>query len=115
VPVTVIDASGAEDRDQQLVDQLVEAGYELSEPGEPSEEVLPGTQLHYAMGWQGAAEQLADELGIPESQIAYGEDLLSGVSLTVGEDFAEGEAMQLDSDVPEQYSGQTAEQFTCQQ
>lgn len=115
VPVTVIDASGAEDRDQQLVDQLVEAGYELSELGEPSEEVLPGTQLHYAMGWQGAAEQLADELGIPESQIAYGEDLLSGVSLTVGEDFAEGEAMQLDSEVPEQYNGQTAEQFTCQQ
>lgn len=115
VPVTVNNASGAEDRDQELVDRLGEAGYDLAELGEQSEEDLPGTQLHYAMGWQGAAEQVADELGIPESQIAPGDDLLSGLSLTVGEDFAQGETMDVDAEVPDEYSGQTAEQFTCQQ
>ena len=115
VPVTVINASGAEARDQELVDLLGDAGYELAELGEQSEEDLPGTQLHYALGWEGAAEQIADELGIPDSQIAHSADLASGVSLTVGEDFAEGQTMAVDSEVPEQYSGQTAEQFTCQQ
>lgn len=115
VPVTVNNASGAEDRDQELVDRLGEAGYDLAELGQQSEEDLPGTQLHYAMGWQGAAEQVADELGIPASQIAPGDDLLSGLSLTVGEDFAQGETMAVDAEVPDQYSGQTAEQFTCQQ
>ena len=113
--MTVNNASGAEDRDQELVDRLGEAGYDLAELGEQSEEDLPGTQLHYAMGWQGAAEQVADELGIPESQIAPGDGLLSGLSLTVGEDFAQGETMDVDAEVPDEYSGQTAEQFTCQQ
>ena len=61
------------------------------------------------------AQQVADELGLPESQIAPGDDLLSGLSLTVGEDFAQGETMAVDAEVPDQYSGQTAEQFTCQQ
>ncbi|WP_144794557.1 LCP family protein [Kocuria palustris] len=115
VPVTILDASGADGRGQELAEQLADAGYELAQEGEVLDEDLPGTQLHYAMGWQGAAEQVAEELGIPGSQIAHSPDLAGGVSLTVGEDFAEGETMEVDSEVPGQFSGQTAEQFTCQQ
>lgn len=115
VPVQVIDASGAQDRGREIVELLAGAGYTAAAQGAPAEERLPGTQLGYAMGWQGAAEQIAEELGIPQSQLVLAPELVSGVSLTVGEDFAEGQRMQVDTEVPSELSGQTAEQYTCQQ
>lgn len=115
VPVQVVDASGAQERGAEVVELLAGAGYTAAAEGAPAGEQLPGTQLGYAMGWQGAAEQVAEELGIPESQLVYDPELVSGVSLTVGEDFAEGERMQVDTEVPSELSGQTAEQYTCQQ
>lgn len=115
IPIEVVDASDTSGRAQEIMEVLADAGYTQSTQGQDSSEILPGTQILYGPGWQSAAQQVADELGIPQAQLVAAGDTETSVQLLIGEDFTEGERMSVDSSVPEGLSGQTAEQFTCQQ
>lgn len=114
IAIEVVDASDTDGRASELLEVLEEAGYTQASEGD-SIDTLPGTQVFYGPGWQSAAQQVADELGIPSSQVVASGDATTVVQLAIGEDFTSGERMELDSEVPEGLSGQTAEQFTCQQ
>lgn len=115
IPLEVVDASDTNGRAQEVMEILADAGYTQSTEGEDSSEILPGTQVLYGPGWQSAAQQVADELGIPQAQLVAAGDTETSVQLVIGQDFTEGDRMSVDSSVPEGLSGQTAEQFTCQQ
>lgn len=114
IPVEVVDASDTDGRAEDLVKVLQDAGYTQATEGD-SIDSLPGTQVVYGPGWQSAAEQVAEELGIPQGQVIESTDAETVVKLEIGQDFTSGDRMDLDSAVPEGLSGQTAEQFTCQQ
>jgi len=113
VPVTVVDASGAENRDQEIVELLEDAGYAYAERG-PEVTELPGTQVFFGTGWYEAAVQVAELLGVPSSQIVP-TTAIAGVQVSVGQDFTEGDRLDVGSVLPDDLNGQTAEQFTCQQ
>ncbi|WP_047690981.1 LCP family protein [Kocuria sp. ZOR0020] len=115
IPIEVVDASETNGRAKELMKVLEDADYTQTTQGEDSSEVLPGTQILYGPGWQSAAQQVADELGIPQAQLVPAGDPETTVQLVIGQDFTEGDRMSMDSAVPEGLSGQTAEQFTCQQ
>lgn len=115
IPIEVVDASDTSGRAKELMKVLADADYTQTTEGEKSQEILPGTQILYGPGWLSAAKQVADELGIPESQLVAAGDPDTTVQLVIGEDFTSGDRMEMDSSVPQGLSGQTAEQFTCQQ
>ena len=113
VPLTVTNASGAEDRDAEVAEVLEDAGWFPVEGG-PQAAELPGTQVFFGTGWYGAAVEVAEVLSVPSSQIVPTTDV-SGVLVSVGQDFQEGERLDVGSRLPEGLNGQTAEQYTCQE
>ncbi|WP_246179954.1 LCP family protein [Kocuria coralli] len=114
IAIDVVDASDTEGRAADLIEVLSAAGYTQAAEGD-SIDPLPGTQVFYGPGWQSAAQQVAEELGIPSAQVVASGDPATVVQLAIGQDFTSGDRMDLDNTVPEGFSGQTAEQFTCQQ
>lgn len=115
IPIEVVDASDTDGRAQELIKVLAKADYTQTTQGKDAEETLPGTQVFYGPGWQSAAQQVADELGIPHAQVVASGDPDATVQLMIGQDFTSGDRMDSKGAVPRGLSGQTAEQFTCQQ
>lgn len=113
VPLTVANASGEADRDDEIADVLEDEGYTAVGSG-PQDTVLPGTQVFFGTGWYEAALGVAEVLGVPSSQIVPTTDVV-GVYVSVGRDFREGDRLELGPVLPGQLNGQTAEQYTCQQ
>ncbi|MFI7482280.1 LCP family protein [Kocuria sp. M1R5S2] len=113
VPLTVSNASGVRDRDAEVAELLADEGYAPVESG-PQAAELPGTQVFFGPGWYGAAEQVAELLGVPSAQIVPTTDV-AGVLVSVGRDFREGERMDVTARLPDGLHGQTAEQHTCQE
>ena len=58
--------------------------------------------------------EVAELLGVPSSQIVPTTDVV-GVFVSVGQDFREGDRLELGAGLPGDLNGQTAEQYTCQQ
>ncbi|MBO0907343.1 LCP family protein [Arthrobacter sunyaminii] len=116
VPVTILDATGksgdAGSRDQELAAYLLSEGYAQASAGGQAAVSSPATQVFYGPGYQEMAEQVAAALGIPAVQVVAS-NLVIGVSVQVGEDFAAGNTMPSAGDVGG-LSGQTAAQVTCQ-
>ncbi|MDO4254626.1 MAG: LCP family protein [Kocuria sp.] len=115
IPIEVVDASGTDGRAAEVIKILSKADYTQTTEGDSSSQSLPGTQVFYGPGWQSAAQQVADELGIPHAQLVASGDADATVQLMIGEDFTSGDRMKSEGVVPKGLSGQTAEQFTCQQ
>ena len=113
VPVTVSNHSGAADRGTQLARLLEDAGYDAAAT-RPGRTELAATEIHFAPGWYAAAQDVAALLGIPEGQLVADEQV-RGVELSVGRDFTSGDTLRLSGALPEEFQGQTAEQFTCRQ
>lgn len=113
VPLSVSNASGVEGRDGDIAEVLEDEGYAPVESGaQPAE--LPGTQVFFGAGWSEAAAAVAELLGVPSSQIVPTTDV-AGVLVSVGQDFPEGDRLEVRSALPGELNGQTAEQYTCQQ
>lgn len=113
IPVEVVNASGVEGRSAELVEELQSEGYTLAGVGQAAP-VLPGTQLFYGgIVSEQMALQVAAELGIPDSQITAS-GTVSGIRLSVGQDFTEGFELSEGNNLPPGLEGQTADQVTCQ-
>lgn len=113
VPVTVDNRSGDPDRGADIVDLLQDAGYTETESGRTGT-ALAGTQIFYNPSWASAADDLAALLGVPDSQLVADNEL-SGLRVSIGQDFTSGEKLDLSGALPDELKGQTAEQFTCQE
>jgi hypothetical protein len=113
VPLTVANVSGVDGRDADIADVLEDEGYTAVESG-PQATELPGTQIFFGAGWYEAAVEVAELLGVPSSQIVPTTDVV-GVFVSVGQDFREGDRLELGAGLPGELNGQTAEQYTCQQ
>ena len=113
VPVRVSNHSGASHRAGELVRLLRDAGY-TDAATRPADTELAGTEIHFATGWYAAAQDLAALLGIPEGQLVA-DDGVRGLELSVGRDFTSGDRLRLSGELPDEFQGQTAEQFTCRQ
>lgn len=113
VPLTVANVSGVDGRDEEIADVLEAEGYTAVESG-PQATELPGTQVFFGAGWYEAAVEVAELLGVPSSQIVPTTDV-AGVFVSVGQDFREGDRLDLGPVLPGGFNGQTAEQYTCQQ
>lgn len=112
-PVQVVNASGAEERGEELSEQLQALGYLLATPV-PGEAERTTTQLYYSAGFEQVAQSLAEELNVPRANVlASGE--YYGVALSVGQDFTSGEQLAETGGVAGGFKGQTADQVTCQQ
>lgn len=113
VPLTVSNASGADERDAEVAELLEDAGWFPVEDG-PQPAQLPGTQVFFGAGWYDAAVGIAEDLGVPSSQIVP-TTTVAGVLVSVGQDFRTGDRMDVGPRLPEGLNGQTAEQYTCQE
>ncbi|KUG61033.1 transcriptional regulator [Kocuria rosea subsp. polaris] len=113
VPLTVANVSGVDGRDAEIADALEDEGYTAVESG-PQATELPGTQVFFGAGWYEAAVEVAEVLGVPSSQIVPTTDV-TGVFVSVGQDFQEGDRLALGPGLPGEFNGQTAEQHTCQE
>lgn len=113
VPVRVSNHSGASDRAAELTRLLKDAGYTQAS-AHPSQTELAGTEIRFAAEWYAAAKDLAALLGIPEGQLVADDDV-RGLELSVGRDFTSGDTLRLSGELPDEFQGQTAEQFTCRQ
>lgn len=113
VPLAVSNASGVEGRDEEIAELLEDEGYRAAESG-PQPAELPGTQVFFGTGWYEAATHVAELLGVPPSQIVPTTEV-AGVLVSVGQDFPEGDQLDVGAVLPGELNGQTAEQFTCQQ
>ena len=118
IPVTILDATGADDqagtgsRDQALAAFLLSEGFALAASGGQTDAASPATQIFFGPGYQEMAQQVAAALGVPEVQVVAS-NLVTGVSVQVGQDFTTGNTMPDAGDVGG-LSGQTAAQVTCQ-
>lgn len=110
VPVLVINATTDADRAAEVVQLLVEAGYAQATPFESAP--ADTTQVIFGPGYEGAASDLAVQLGVPESQILFDETAV-GIELLVGADLATGSKVVLPP-LGADLEGQTADQVTCQ-
>ncbi|MET4059212.1 LCP family protein required for cell wall assembly [Arthrobacter sp. UYP6] len=118
IPVTILDATGntsdagTKSRDQALAAYLLSEGYTLSTAGGQTAAASPATQIFYAPGYLEMAEQVAAALAVPTVQVVAS-NLVAGVSVQVGQDFATENTMPDAGNVGD-LSGQTAAQVTCQ-
>lgn len=115
VPVTILNATGdagSQSRDKALAAYLLSEGYAQASAGGQTAAASPATQVFFGPGYQEMADQVAAALGIPAVQVGSS-NLVNGVSVQVGEDFATGNTMPSAGDVGG-LSGQTAAQVTCQ-
>ncbi|MCC3265117.1 LCP family protein [Arthrobacter gengyunqii] len=118
IPVTILDATGStsdtgtDSRDQALAAHLLSLGYAQASAGGQTAAASPATQIFYAPGYQEMAEQVAAALAVPAVQVVAS-NLVYGVSVQVGQDFATGNTMPDAGDVGG-LTGQTAAQVTCQ-
>lgn len=113
IPIEIVNASGVDGRSAELRQGLQSAGYTLASIGADAP-VLPGTQLFYGgIVSEQVAQQVAAELGIPDSQVA-GSATVSGVRLSIGQDFTTGSQLSEGNNLPDNLDGQTADQVTCQ-
>lgn len=113
IPIEIVNASGTSGRAAELLEVLQSEGYTMTSIG-PQAAVLPGTQLFYGgIISEQMALQVANELGIPDSQIVASASV-SGIKLSVGQDFTEGSQLSEGNNLPPGLVGQTADQVTCQ-
>lgn len=112
VPVTLLNASGASDRDADVARFLLSKGFTQALAGGTADAESPATQIFYAYGYEEMALEVARTLNVPEVQVVLSA-AAPGVSVAIGADFASGETMKDQGDLGN-LSGQTAAQVTCQ-
>ncbi len=88
-PVTVVNASGAADRNTDLLAALSAAGY--TDLGQGTAPTAAGTTISYGNGFQDVATDVAALFGIPAASLVAAPGL-NGVQLNAGSDFASGTA-----------------------
>ncbi|MDJ0357489.1 LCP family protein [Paenarthrobacter sp. PH39-S1] len=88
-PVTVVNASGAADRNTELLAALTAAGY--TDLGQSTAATAAATTISYGNGFQDVATDVAALFRIPASALVASPGV-SGVRLNAGSDFASGTA-----------------------
>ena len=114
IPVTFLDgiSSEASGRDAELARYLLSEGFTQAIAGGLSQSTTPGTQVFFTPGYDAMAQQVAEALNIPSSQVTASA-AVSGVVVQVGADFTTGNTMKDSGDLGS-LTGQTAAQVTCQ-
>ncbi|MBD7994188.1 LCP family protein [Arthrobacter sp. Sa2CUA1] len=114
IPVTFLDgiSSEASGRDAELARYLLSEGFTQAIAGGLSQSTTPGTQVFFTPGYDAMAQQVAEALNIPSSQVSASASV-SGVVVQVGADFTTGNTMKDSGDLGG-LTGQTAAQVTCQ-
>ena len=111
----VLNALGDSARTQSLVEHLQTSGYTQTVDAGAAASRVPSTQILFSGGYAAAAADLAELLNVPEAQLVQTSSL-EGVRLVVGEDFPSGTRLEeKKQSVKEGFTGQTADQVTCQQ
>ncbi len=114
IPVTFLDGVNGEasGRDAELARFLFSEGFTQAVAGGLSESTSPGTQVFFTPGYDAMAQQVAEALNIPASQVSAS-SVVNGVVVQVGADFTTGNTMKDSGDLGG-LTGQTAAQVTCQ-
>ncbi len=112
IPLTVTNASGTPGRDEDISDVLIDLGYVQAQPGAAVEE-SPTTQIFYGSGYKAVADAVASELGVAGVQVLPSAAVI-GVSVEIGQNFTSGDKLGPQGDLDSDFSGQTADQVTCQ-
>lgn len=114
VPVTMSNASGTADRGKDLSSKVEDIGYQ-NVTYQDLAESSPTTTIQYGAGYQAQAQEIADKFGLASDQVVESA-AVSGVSVTVGKDFATGDKIKSEgsSEIVGGAQGQTADQQTCQ-
>lgn len=114
IPVTFLDGISGEasGRDAELARYLLSEGFTQAIAGGLSQSTTPGTQVFFTPGYDTMAQEVADALNIPSSQVSASA-AVSGVVVQVGADFRTGNTMKDSGDLGS-LTGQTAAQVTCQ-
>lgn len=112
VPIAVTNASGHEERAEELQEILVDLGY-IQAVARDSTAASPTTQVFFSPGYQQIAQAVAEEFGIPRVQV-LASDSATGVVLEVGKNFPDGRKLHDAGELGPDFNGQTADQVTCQ-
>ncbi|WP_231497283.1 LCP family protein [Arthrobacter sp. MA-N2] len=109
-PVTVADGTGIASRGQEIAAALVGGGF--TEAAHFLAAAVPKTVIYYGPGYADVAPDVANQLGIPASQIELSNGVV-GVQVYIGSDFDSGTKYGVAS-VPADVVKQTAGDVKCQ-
>lgn len=111
-PITVLNASGAEHREQDIEKVVASLGYSHI-TAEHSDTEYAASAVYYPAGYAGQAQQIAQKLGIT---VVEGSASYDAVTVVIGQDFTSGDVLsQKETSIAGDASGQTADQVKCQQ
>lgn len=111
-PVTVLNGSGKDNRDQDISKIVKELGYVAVSPT-PADSQYAASAIYFQPGYTNEAQQIADKLRIKEVAESAS---ITGIQIVVGSDFTEGDKVGANAtEIAGGASGQTADQQTCQQ
>lgn len=110
--VSVIDATGVENRAEELAPKIEETGF-TSVTVDSTDAVYTASSIYYPYGFEAEAQAIADLFGITSLTPS---DQYVGIAVILGEDLAESDTIAAPtSEIATGASGQTADQVTCQQ
>lgn len=110
--VSVTDATGVEDRAQELAPKIEQAGF-TSVTVDTTDAVYTESAIYYPYGYDAEAQAIADLFGITSLTPS---DQYVGIAVILGSDLAENDAIAAPtSEIAAGATGQTADQVTCQQ
>lgn len=112
VPVSLLNASGAENRAEDLAGTVKDAGFSQVNTEDSAVE-YSASAVYYPAGYEAEAQAVADALGISDVQLSTA---YSSVTAVIGQDFTEGNSLEQQTNaIAGNANGQTADQVTCQQ
>lgn len=110
--VSVTDATGVENRAEELAPKIEETGF-TSVTVDSTDAVYTASAIYYPYGYEAEAQAIADLFGITSLTPS---DQYVGIAVILGEDLAESDTIAAPtSEIAAGASGQTADQVTCQQ
>lgn len=110
--VSVTDATGVEDRAEELAPKIEQAGF-TSVTTSRSDAVYTESAIYYPYGYEAEAQAIANLFGITSLTPS---DQYVGIAVILGSDLAESDTIEApQSEIAAGATGQTADQVTCQQ
>ncbi len=110
--VSVTDATGVEDRAEELAPKIEQAGF-TSVTTSTTDAVYTESAIYYPYGYEAEAQAIADLFGITSLTPS---DQYVGIAVVLGSDLAESDTIEApQSEIAAGATGQTADQVTCQQ